>query len=336
MKRMVWLLMLAACLMPLMGMTPEARKSFEAFEQRAESGDPEALYRLSAILEKGYDSIPADTARSLALLRRAAAAGYPKALNYLGYLFQNGQIVGENADSARFYIRRAADAGDLTAAHNYAYLLLNHETGRSNDTVALRYLRLAADAGLPQSQTMLADVLSGSAEFISPEIVDPDTVKAVKLYESAISKGFHDAELRLLNLMGPSWQSLDPQEALSEAVRYWNMGAPTIAVELLRTIGPSEPQTAHAYALLGHAFSRGQGAVYDHRKANEYFARAAILGNPSAQFILAETLEIFPDALKELLPDMPDSMTPESLRQSAAKAGITTASEATQALLTIF
>ena len=51
-------------------MTPEARRSFEAFESRAENGDPEAQYRLSAILERGFDTIPADSVRSLSLLRR--------------------------------------------------------------------------------------------------------------------------------------------------------------------------------------------------------------------------------------------------------------------------
>ena len=49
----------------LHAMTPEMRRSYEAFEQRAESGDAEALYRLALILEKGYDTIPADTLRAI-------------------------------------------------------------------------------------------------------------------------------------------------------------------------------------------------------------------------------------------------------------------------------
>lgn len=309
----------------LYAMTPEARRSFEAFEQRAESGDPEALYRLSAILEKGYDSIPADTARSVSLLRRSASKGYAPALNYLGFLFQNGNILPVNADSAKYYIRIAADKGDPTAAHNLAYLILEERTDKS-DSTAVAYLKKAVDSGLPQSQTLLGNL------YAEGKIVAPDTLKAVELYESAISRGFHDAELRLLNLMGPQWRYLDSKTALQQAIKYWNLGAPTISVELLHQIGPMEEETAQAYALLGHAYSRGQGAPYDHKLANEYFARSALLGNPSAQFILAETLEIFPDALKDLLPDTPSSMSPQSLRQSSEKAGIITAEKAVEAL----
>ena len=107
-------------------------------------------------------------------------------------------------------------------------------------------------------------------------------------------------------------------------------------MEFLRNIGPAAPETARAYALLGHAYSRGLGVGYDHAKANEYFARAAQLGDPSAQFILAETLEIFPDALRTLLPDLDAddaTMTPESLRAAAARAGVTDAAAATRRLL---
>ena len=305
-----------------LAMTPEAARSFQAFERRAEAGDPEALYRLSAILEKGYDSIPADTVRSLELLKRSARAGYGPAQNYLGYLYQTGTMLEADPDSARFYIRSAADNGDNMAAYNLAYLLLAEERPE-----AVSYLERAADAGLPQAQTRMADLLAEG------EILPADTLKAVELYEKAIRQGFHDAELRLLNMMGPRWMKLDAATALDEALRYRALGAPTIAVELLLQIGPLEPQTARAYALLGHAYSRGEGAPYDHRKANEYFAMAAIMGNPSAQFILAETLEIFPDALRDLMPDLAASMTAASLRESAAKAGITSAEEASAALV---
>lgn len=327
--RKVWIAAMCIAVMAgaALAMTPEARKSFEAFERRAENGDAEAQYRLSALLETGFDSIPADTVRSISLLRRSAAAGYAPALNYLGFLFQKGGVLTANPDSARYYIRKAADQGDNLAAHNFAYLLLNEDEDTSNDSTALEYLKRAADAGLPQSQTLLADL------YASGKVSEPDTLRARELYEKAISQGFHDAELRLLNMMGRAWQKLNAAEALAEAKSYWQMGAPTIAVELLHQIGPYEPETARAYALLGHAYSRGQGAPYDHRRANEYFARAAIMGDPSARFILSETLEIFPDALSDLLPDLPDSMSAEMLRQSAADAGIFTPEQAMSALL---
>lgn len=336
MKSLPLFLLMAAALLAgvaLRAMTPEARASFEAFERKAEGGDPEAMYRLSALLEKGYDSIAPDTLRSLSLLRRSASAGYAPAQNYLGYLYGEGRMVKADADSSRLWIMRAADAGDPKAAHNAAYMLLHSGSdGRdaAADSLAVGYLRRAADAGLPQSQTLLADL------YAEGRVLRADTARAVALYEKAIAHGFADAQLRLLNMMGPQWRRYDSAASLGEALRYLNMGAPVIAVEFLRNIGPAAPETARAYALLGHAYSRGLGVGYDHAKANEYFARAAQLGDPSAQFILAETLEIFPDALRTLLPDLDAddaTMTPENLRAAAARAGVTDAAAATRRLL---
>lgn len=322
-----------------LAMTPEACESFRAFERRAEGGDVEAQYSLSGILERGYDSIAPDSARALSLLRRSAEAGFGPSMNYLGYLFQKGYatpsdtLLRSNPDSVVYWLSRAAKSGEPRAAHNLAFLLLSDNPYRSEatDTLSpLSLLRQAADAGLPQSLTLLADLTARGYDAA------PDTLRAVELYEKAIKAGFHDAEVRLLNMMGPRWRLYDSRASLSEALRYISLGANTIAVELLLQVGPADPETARAYALLGNAYSRGQGAPYDHRRANEYFARAAILGDPAASFILAETLEIFPDALGDLLPDLPESLTPASLRDVAARAGIRSAEEAAKYLVSPF
>lgn len=214
-------------------MPPDAWRSFKAFEHRAEAGDPEARFRLSAILEKGYDSIPADSARALRLVMQAAADLYPPALNYLGYLYGRGYVTNGdtllqiNRDSMIHYINKAARLNDPKAIANLAYLLLQ-------DTI-----RCVDDPGQHQIQ-------------------------------------------------------------------------------------------AKAYAMLGHAYAHGIGVPYDHGEANRCFARAAILGDPAAAFIIAETLEIFPDALASLMsPDefslLPDKVT---LRKRAEEAGITNSDQA--------
>lgn len=71
-------------------MSPEARRSFAEFEKRVEAEDPEALYRMSVILEQGYDSIPRDSIRSISLLIKSAEKGFGEAQNYLGYLYRRG------------------------------------------------------------------------------------------------------------------------------------------------------------------------------------------------------------------------------------------------------
>lgn len=316
------------------------RPSIREFISRAENGDPEAMYRLSALLETGFDTIPADTTRSLGFLKSSALAGYAPAQNYLGFLYGSGTILEQNPDSAAYWMVRAHNAGLPLASHNIAFVILNGDTivakkiltnlgaaSSQADSIAIDFLSRASDAGLPGATTMLADL------YAQGNILPKDTSLAISLYEKAIASKFPDASIRLINMMTPVWNLYNSQTSMKEAIRYWNMGAPEIAVSLLRNIGPGDAQTSRAYALLGIAASRGYGMSYNHDLSVEYFARAAMMGQPSAAFILAETLEIFPDALNKLFPELPESMTPESLRAQAKRADIDTPEKAIQALL---
>ena len=81
------------------------------------------------------------------------------------------------------------------------------------------------------------------------------------------------------------------------------------------------------------------GVKYSHDKSLEYFARAALAGNPSAMFILAETLEVFPDALQDFTvaflnrEAVIDRLSdPARLRAEAARSGIRTSTDAHRAL----
>lgn len=248
----------------LRGMSPEERKSFEAFEKRVEQGDAAAMYRMSAILENGYDTIAPDSLRALSLLKRSAEAGYADACNYLGYLYQEGQGIRQNVDSAYYWIGRAAAAGNPAALSN------------------LVYYRLEGDS-------VVFDAI-GALDRLSPT----------------------------------------PERALENAISFYRRGAYPIAVELLRRVGPDNQSTPQAYALLGEAYSRGRGVLYDYNRSLEYYARAAALGNPSAMFVIAETLEFFPDALSGIEENLPDF---ETLRRQASLMGINTAEEAAEALL---
>lgn len=223
-------------------------------------------------------------------------------------------MVKQNPDSALFWIRLAADEGDPKAANNLAFLLLQTPSA-PNDSLAVRYLHRAADADLPTAITTLGSL------YAEGRGVPQDTAKAVALFDRAIGLGFDDAQLHLLNLKGDSWLALPPEERLDTAIRYWRLGSPLIAVELLQSLEAEAEATlsssliARTYALLGHAYSHGAGVSYDHAKANTYFAKAALLGDPAAQFIFAETLEIFPDALAHILPNITSQPLPASLSQ---------------------
>lgn len=357
------LILLGVMVATMFAATPEGRRAFRQFERRAENGDAEAQYRLATVLETGWDSVHADSVRALELMRRSVQAGFPPAMNYLGYLYGKGYKVGNrelipiDRDSSVMWLRRSADAGDPRAVSNLAYLLLNDTVSRrrpaerlQTDSIAYAYLQKGASAQIPTAFSMLGDM------YRDGRWVKRDTLKAAANYEAALERGLGDAEARLIALMGHRWQRLPQDSAFNLGLRYYTGYAPGAGVLLLERVAEI-PDTigigARAMALLGDAYSRGVGVKYSHDKSLEYFALAALAGNPSAMYILAETLEVFPDALQDFPSDLcnhpaalqnlpaafPDRETaidrlrdPVRLRAEAARCGIRTSTDAHRAL----
>lgn len=343
------LILLGVMVASMFAATPEGRRAFRQFERRAENGDAEAQYRLATVLETGWDSVPADSVRALELMRRSARNGFAPAMNYLGYLYGKGYKVGDrklipvDRDSSVMWLRRSADAGDPRAVSNLAYLLLNDTVSRrrpaerlQTDSIAYAYLQKGVSAQIPTAFSMLGDM------YRDGRWVKRDTLKAAANYEAALERGLGDAEARLIALMGHRWQRLPQDSAFNLGLRYYTGYAPGAGVLLLERAAEI-PDTigigARAMALLGDAYSRGVGVKYSHDKSLAYFARAALAGNPSAMYILAETLEVFPDALQDLPSDFPDRDVAISrlsdltwLRRQAEHRGIRTSTDAHRAL----
>lgn len=265
-------------------MTPCARRSLSEFEARVEAGDSAAMWRMALLLESGFDTIPPDTARSIDLVVRAARAGYPPAMNYLGFLYAEGRMHGGvDPDSSRLWLTRAADAGEPRAAYNLAYTLL------PDTTLALPYLRRALKARLPQAMVLQADLLADGS------LVSRDSTAALSLYRKALREGWRDAELRLLNLIGPGIRHLDPDSLMDQAISLQKDGAYTAASEMLLAIPEWSPRFAEALRMLGYEYALGRGLQYDYDKANQCFEQAASLGDSVAQRIIDEQKGLFPD-----------------------------------------
>lgn len=290
----------------------------------AAKGDPKGLYDLAVLHDMGYDSIPVDSARSTALYRLSAEAGYAPAQNYLGFRYFNGEGVRQDVDSALYWLAKAAGQGDAKAANNLGYLLANSDRVTRDYPQAMKWLGKAADAGVATAESLLADLYRQGLG------TQPDTVKAEALYGKAILHGLRDAELKLLAMKGHTWEQLPADSALLLGQYHYTHGAPIIGVTLFenvvspispattQTLSPATAQTssggrenanteaaneatkAKASALLGDAYSRGIGVPYDHDKSVQYYLRGALLGDPSAQFVIAELIDIFPDALADL------------------------------------
>lgn len=340
------------CMILLLGLAaaPEISKQRVAVRElvaRAEKGDSKALYDLAMLHDMGYDSIPVDSVRSTALYRLSAEAGYPPAQNYLGFRYFNGEAIRQDVDSALFWMAKAAGSGDARAANNLGYLLANSDKVSRDYPQAIYWLTKAADAGLPAGLSQLADL------YRRGQGCEADTARAEALYVKALQSGLHDAELKLLAMKGKQWENLAADSLLSLGKYHYTHGAPLIGVTLFMNIvrahegdegltaadtaakissgSPEKDKVfAKAYALLGDAFSRGIGVEYNHEGSIDFFYKAALLGEPSAEYVIAELLDIFPDALQI---DDPDRSSASYWYEKAAAQGITDAATATSRLL---
>ena len=167
---------LVLCHGPSAAADDESRKQgLETLQAAAETGDPEAQYRLGLRYLHG-EGIPADEAWAITWLRRAAAAGQQQAAQELARLYQrNGVSPGTAAalalpageldpatrlrvmaaaldarqrgekQTARRLLRRLAEAGEAEAQYRLALLLL--EEPEESRREALEWLQAAAEQG---------------------------------------------------------------------------------------------------------------------------------------------------------------------------------------------
>ncbi len=312
------------------------RLGVRELSRKAAAGDPKAIYDLAVLHDIGYDSVPVDSAISTALYRLAAEKGFGPAMNYLGYRYFKGDYVRQDVDSALFWLVKAAGAGDMKAANNLGFLLSHDDAVTRDYPQAVYWLTKASDAGLPVAQSLLADLLRQGLG------AEKDTVAAERLYMAAIEQGLEDAQLKLLTMKGWDWERLSPDSAVNLGRYYYSHRAPLIGVTLFQNA--AEHENPDALALLGDAYSRAIGAEYNHDKALEYYLKAALLNQPSAQFVIGELVDIFPDALTDSVPAAliktfyPDSVpsgitTAPYWYEKAASAGIPDAASAASALL---
>lgn len=262
----------------------------------ADDGDADALYKMYFIYSGGFDTITPNLPKAIEMLRAGAEAGSSDAQNLLGYKLFSGDGMTRDVDQALGWLEQAAGAGNLTAASNLGYLLLYGEGIVHDDDNAAFWLHKAAEGHLPAAQSMLGDLYRDGKGVEQSEAV------ADSLYRRAYSQGLVDAAYKLTDMHKADYDTMTPAKLTAEALLFYNCGNPDIAFPLL--LKAADRGFPQAYALLGDAYTRGRGVAYDHQKALDCYARAAVTGFAPAMFFIGELLEIFPDALTTLSPDV--------------------------------
>lgn len=318
------------------------REAVREVAQRSERGDSEAMYQMALLHERGYDSIARDTVEALRLLRRSAEKGYAPAENLLGFKLITGEGGAErNPAEGLEYIERAAEAGEPKALSNIGYLLLYGEGIEHDAGKAAYWLQRASDAGNLSATSMLGDL------YRDGEGVERDSLKAESLYRLAFDKGLTDAGYKLYEMEREEIDGMGAAGRLREGIYYFRRSTPAVGVEIIRKLADSELNDeggdaagttkeirAKAKALMGDAYSRGRGVDYDYNLSTRYYLEAAREGDPSAQFVIGEMLEIFPDALEGMIGEEdPDEMRHASYwLERASEGGIESAEAAMRRL----
>lgn len=104
------------------GVTPDPVRAAECYRVAAERGLVEGMYNYATQLALGK-GVAEDRPAALVLLRRAAAAGFAKAENFVGSFHEDGWACERDLLAAAQCYQRAADGGDFRGCFNHARML---------------------------------------------------------------------------------------------------------------------------------------------------------------------------------------------------------------------
>ncbi len=317
MKRILFgMALLPAALAGIAGM--EAAPQVQQLEEQVREGDSVAMYRLSYLLETGRGGVVPDSVRADSLLRASAEKGYAPACNLLGYRYFDLA-----PDTMLMWIQRAATAPepDPKAFNNLGWLLSTGSGGVKRDMKkALYWYERGAEAGVPAAMTSLGELLLDNPE------VPKDSVLAASLLRGAAAKGFRPAAERLWLLVAPEAEQLSAEEAREVGLEYFNDRIFPISSPLFMQAAKADDP--YALALLAQSYAQGWGVPYDYDHAMHLFWHAALQGDPSAAYIVGETLQQFPDAFADETTQDEQQRTAADWLAQAVEAGITNAHEA--------
>ena len=134
------------------------------------------------------------TQAAVALFRRAAEMGEPRAMQDLGEMFMEGTAVDKNEKEAEKWFRKGADKGNTSSMLSLGGMYELGNGVEQSDTQAADWYRKGSDAGNPAAMYNLGRF------FEEGTGVPRDVAKAKALYQKSAALGDQEAQKRLNQL----------------------------------------------------------------------------------------------------------------------------------------
>lgn len=220
------------------------------FRQAAETGNPDAQYRLATMYQQGVGT-PEKADRADKWYRLAADSGHPTAQMQLA----NRYLQNDNdGDAARWY-ERAAAQGEAPAQFRLGLMYLEGRGVEQDDAQAAKWLSGAAQQGVTAAQNNLGSLYEGGRG------VEQDNATAVKWYRQAAKAGDAYAQ-NSLGVMYAQGKGIDQNHAW--ATFWFAMAAGQGNEMAAENIGSSLEHLQTAQVSVGTANVRaGRSTDYD-------------------------------------------------------------------------
>ena len=214
-------------------------------QKAAELGEAEAAEELSSIYSFEYK----DHHKEMQWLKKAVDMGSTSAFNRIGVMYERGEGVEQNYDTAIAWYKKGADAGDIYAIKNLAYIYSSSDFGEQNYIEAIKWYKKAAELGDTQAMYDIGCLYDEGGNGIAR-----DLESARKWYKMASERGDDWATFKLGILY------------------YEGKGVKKDYAEAMRLFQKAGNGTAKFY--IGEMYRKGQGVDKDYIKALDYYQSA--------------------------------------------------------------
>ena len=179
--------------------------------QLADNGSPAAQYLMGT-----YHLNRRDFQEARKWLQKSASQGNLKAINALGYIYENGFGVPQDYVRAYNFYVKAAEQGDMTAQNNLGYMYLDGRGVKQDYHRAFLWFSKSREQGNSSGALNMA-------YMIQHGLVKNKNLKlAVSLYKEAAEKGNLQAKMNLAGLYAGGIKYDKDNYYLNNAREWWN------------------------------------------------------------------------------------------------------------------